>query len=377
VRFKGRIAIIGAGIGGLALAGFLARRGVELTVFEQASEFRRLGAGIQMSPNAVRVLRALGLAPLLRALAFQPRSWSNRVADTGAPLFDLTFGADAEARYGAPYLLMHRGDLHEALLSTAPAGVIAFGKALVGIERRGGAFRLRFADGSDALADAVIGADGVHSTVREFLLGPEKPRFTGRVAHRTVFPSALMAGYLVDTCTKWWGADRHIVIYPVNPRRDETYFVTSVPEPDWDVESWSTEGDMAEVRVAFAGFHDEVQRVIAHSPHVHKWALFERDPLPRWSDGAIALMGDACHPMTPYMAQGAATALEDAATILRSLEASDDAAEAFARYEATRIERTSRIQLTSRQNTWGRHAIDPGWVYGYDVWETPLSPPRA
>ena len=377
MRFKGTIAIIGAGIGGLALAGFLARRGVALTVYEQAREFRRLGAGIQMSPNAVRVLRALGLEPRLRALAFQPRSWSNRVADTGAPLFDLTFGADAEARYGAPYLLMHRGDLHEALLSTVPANLIAFGKTLVGIERRGGAFCLRFGDDSDALADAVIGADGVHSIVRQCLLGPEKPRFTGRVAHRTVFPSALMQGYLVDTCTKWWGPDRHIVIYPVNPRRDETYFVTSVPEPDWDVESWSTEGDMAEVRAAFAGFHDEVQRVIADCPAVHKWALFERDPLPRWSDGAIALMGDACHPMTPYMAQGAATALEDAAMILRSLEVSIDADEAFQRYEATRIERTSRIQLTSRQNTWGRHAVDPGWVYGYDVWETPLSPPRA
>jgi 6-hydroxynicotinate 3-monooxygenase len=374
VKFTGRVAIIGAGIGGLALAGFLARRGVGLTVFEQASEFRRLGAGIQMSPNAVRVLRALGLEPALRALAFQPRSWSNRVADTGAPLFDLTFGADAEARYGAPYLLMHRGDLHEALLSTVPAGVIAFGKTLVGIERRPGALRLSFADGSDASADAVIGADGVHSVVREFLLGPEKPRFTGRVAHRTVFPSALMAGYLVDTCTKWWGPDRHIVIYPVNPRRDETYFVTSVPEPDWDVESWSAEGDMTEVRRAFAGFHDDVQRVLAHCPHVHKWALFERDPLPRWSDGAVALLGDACHPMTPYMAQGAATALEDAAMITRCLDASDDVAEAFARYEATRLERTARIQLTSRQNTWGKHAVDPGWVYGYDVWQTPLSP---
>jgi 6-hydroxynicotinate 3-monooxygenase len=377
VRFTGKIAIIGAGIGGLALAGFLARRGVTPTVFEQASEFRRLGAGIQMSPNAVRVLRALGLEAHLRALAFYPRSWSNRVADTGAPLFDLTFGAEAEARYGAPYLLMHRGDLHQALLSTVPSAAIAFGKTLVGIERRAGALKLRFADGSDATADAVIGADGVHSIVREVLLGPEKPRFTGRVAHRTVFPSALMAGYLVETCTKWWGPDRHIVIYPVNPRRDETYFVTSVPEPDWDVESWSAQGDMAEVRRAFAGFHDDVQRVLAHCPQVHKWALFERDPLPRWHDGAVALLGDACHPMTPYMAQGAATALEDAAMITRCLETSDDATEAFGRYEAARIERTSRIQLTSRQNTWGKRAVDPGWVYGYDVWQTPLSPLRA
>lgn len=372
MSFKGNVAIVGAGIGGLALAGFLSRQGVNLTVYEQAKAFLRIGAGIQMSPNAVRVLRELGLEPLVRQIAFAPRSWSNRVWDSGAALFDLTFGAEAESRYGAPYLLLHRGDLHDALLGAVPAAVLTFGKDLVGIERSSGAFTLRFADGSRSTADAVIGADGVHSKVRETLLGPEKPRFTGRIAHRTVFPPALMQGYLVETCTKWWGPDRHIVIYPVNPRRDETYFVTSVPEPEWDVESWSARGDMAQVRRAFAGFHDDVQRVLANCPSVHQWALFERDPLPSWTDGPIALLGDACHPMTPYMAQGAATALEDAAMISRCLEASDDAVEAFQRYEATRIERTSRIQLTSRQNTWGKQQVDPSWVYGYDVWQTPL-----
>jgi salicylate hydroxylase/6-hydroxynicotinate 3-monooxygenase len=373
VSVTGKLAIIGAGIGGLALAGFLSRQGVKLTLYEQARNFQRIGAGIQMSPNAVRVLRALGLEPLVRQIAFAPRSWSNRVWDSGAPLFDLTFGPEAETRYGAPYLLMHRGDLHGALLSTVPAGLLAYDKTLVGIERIGGSFTLRFADGGSARADAVIGADGVHSRVREILLGPEKPRFTGRIAHRTTFPSALMKGYLVETCTKWWGPDRHIVIYPVDPRRDETYFVTSVPDPTWNVESWSARGDMAEVRRAFAGFHDDVQRVLAHCPTVHKWALFERDPLPRWTDGAVALLGDACHPMTPYMAQGAATALEDAAMIARCLDASPDPAEAFHRYEAVRHERTARIQLTSRQNNWGKSRVDPSWVYGYDVFQASLS----
>jgi salicylate hydroxylase/6-hydroxynicotinate 3-monooxygenase len=200
-------------------------------------------------------------------------------------LFDLTFGSQAEARYGAPYLLMHRGDLHAALASAVPQELLSYGKALVGIDRTGAGVNLRFADGSRAFADAVVGADGVHSKVREILLGPKKPRFVGRVAHRTVFPSALMRGYLVETCTKWWGPDRHIVIYPVNPQRHETYFVTSVPEPDWDVESWSARGDMAEVRRAFAGFHQDVERVLANCPAVHKWALFERDPLARWCDG--------------------------------------------------------------------------------------------
>lgn len=372
MSFAGRVAIVGAGVGGLALGGFLSRLGVPFAVYEQARQFTRLGAGIQMSPNAVKVLRALGLERRIRELAFAPRSWSNRVWNSGDNLFDFIYGDEAEAKYGAPYVLMHRGDLHDALHSTVPAGSIAFNKTLTNLARKGGGYELRFADGSTAAADAVIGADGVHSRVREILLGPEKPRFTGRVAHRTVFSSALMNGYLVETCTKWWGPDRHIVIYPVNPRRDETYFVTSVPDPDWDVESWSARGDMDAVRRAFGGFHDDVQKVLANCPSVHQWALFERDPLPRWTEGAIVLLGDACHPMTPYMAQGAATALEDAATIARCLAAVDDPGEALRRYEAARKDRTARIQLTSRQNSWGKGATDPGWVYGYDAFETPL-----
>jgi len=371
-RAAPRIAIIGAGIGGLALAGLLARRGVRATVYEQARQFQRIGAGIQMSPNAVRVLRALGLEPSLRRLAFEPRAWTHRVWDTGEHLSDLTFGAEAERRYGAPYLLMHRGDLHAALHSAVPPDLIAYGKRLVGLDAAAGGVRLRFSDGESALADAVIGADGVHSCVREILLGPERPRFTGRVAHRTVYPAALMPGPPVDTCTKWWGPDRHIVIYPVHPRLEEIYFVTSVPDPGWDVESWSARGDMREVMEAMAGFHPEVQRVLAACPEVHKWALFERDPLPRWADGPVVLLGDACHPMTPYMAQGAASALEDAAILSRCLESADDLAAAFAVFEATRLPRTSRIQLTSRENTWGKGPTDSAWVYGYDAWQVPL-----
>ena len=377
MQSRPEIAIIGAGIGGLALAGLLSRRGASVKVYEQATAFERLGAGIQMSPNAMHVLRALALEPLLRRLAFQPPAWSHRVWDTGEHLSDLTFGAEAERRYGAPYLLMHRGDLHAAILSTVPAASIRFGKQLRDIDIQGSAVTLRFADGSRATADGVVGADGVHSRVREILLGPERPIFTGRVAHRTVFASALLGDFAVHTCTKWWGPDRHIVVYPVNPRRDEIYFVTSVPDPNWDVESWSARGDMAEVQRALAGFHPDVQRLLAACPQVHKWALFERDPLPRWSEGPMVLLGDACHPMTPYMAQGAANALEDAAVLSRCLEGDADPAAAFRRYEATRRERTARIQLTSRQNTWGRAAVDPSWVYGYNAWHAPIAAPPA
>ena len=377
MKARPQIAIIGAGIGGLALAGLLSRQNAKVTVYEQAKAFQRLGAGIQMSPNAMRVLRALGLEPYLRRQAYQPRGWMHRVWDSGEFLSELTFGAEDEKRYGAPYLLLHRGDLHAALHSAVPDELIAFDRKLVGIERKGSGVALRFHDGSSATADAVIGADGVHSLVREFLLGPERPKFTGRVAHRTTFPAALLQGLSIDTCTKWWGPDRHIVIYPVDSRRDEIYFVTSVPDPEWNVESWSTRGEMDEVRRALAGFHDEVQQVLAACPGVHKWALFERDPLPRWADGPVVLLGDACHPMTPYMAQGAANALEDAAVLSRCLAEIDDVAGAFSCYEATRLERTARVQLTSRQNTWGKQAVDPFWVYGYDAMQTPLARPAA
>jgi len=368
-----QIAVIGAGIGGLALAGLLSRQGASVTVFEQAAAFERIGAGIQMSPNAMHVLRTLGLEPRLRRLAFEPQAWRHRVWDTGEHLSDLTFGAEAERRYGAPYLLLHRGDLHAAILSAVPADILRFNKQLSDIASHAAGIRLSFADGSRATVDAVVGADGVHSRVREILLGPERPTFTGRVAHRTVFPAALLGEFAVDTCTKWWGPDRHIVVYPVNPRRDEIYFVTSVPDPSWDVESWSARGEMAEVQRALAGFHGEVQTILAACPQVHKWALFERDPLPRWSEGPVVLLGDACHPMTPYMAQGAANALEDAAVLSRCLNETSDPAIAFRRYEATRLARTARIQLTSRQNTWGKQAVDPSWVYGYNACEAPIT----
>jgi 6-hydroxynicotinate 3-monooxygenase len=372
VGVKPNFAVVGAGIGGLAVAAFLVRQGAKVTIYEQATQFLRIGAGIQMSPNAMRVLRALGLEPLLRKLAFEPPSWANRVWDSGEHLFELTLGVRAESRYGAPYLLLHRGDLHSALFSIVPPELICFGKKLLDIDRRGAVHELRFSDGSSAVADAVIGADGVHSRLREILLGPEKPNFIGRVAYRTVFPTALMRGFALDTCTKWWGPDRHIIMYPVNPRRDETYFTTAVPDPEWEVESWSAQGNVADVRQAFVGFHEDVQRVLAACPQVHKWALFERDPLPSWSHDAVVLLGDACHPMTPYMAQGAASALEDAAMLSRCVAETGDIEEAFHRHEATRLERTSRLQLTSRQNTWGRQKVDPDWVYGYDVWNAPI-----
>jgi 6-hydroxynicotinate 3-monooxygenase len=370
------IAIVGAGMGGLATAAALHRRGIGVTVYEQARGFARLGAGIQIGCNAMQVLRGLGLERRMRQEAFCPRSWNNRDAGTGAVRYDQIFGASAEQKYGAPYLLAHRGDLHAALASAVPPDRIRLGHQVTGLDEDGPAAVLRFAGGGSARHDAVVAADGVHSLLRGLLFGSREVNFTGRIAYRTTFPAALLAGQEIDECTKWWGDDRHIVIYFVKPDRSEVYFVTSQPEPGFTVESWSATGDVRTLRAAFDGFHPQVQHVLAACPAVHKWALADRDPLPRWHDRNVTLLGDACHPMTPYMAQGAAMALEDAAVLARLLDGVADQAglrDAFRRFEATRKGRTSRVQLTSRANTWLRGKTDVDWVYSYNPWTAPLA----
>jgi 2-polyprenyl-6-methoxyphenol hydroxylase-like FAD-dependent oxidoreductase len=370
------IAIVGAGMGGLAAAATLRRAGfMNVRVYEQASRFARIGAGIQMMPNSMKVLRGIGVEERLRRIAFAPCSHLNRVWDTGAITNELPM---PESRYGAPYLCMHRGDLHDALASVVPPESIHLGRRLVGLAQTGNSATLHFADGTQADADLVIGADGVHSTVRDIILGPERPVNRGRVAYRAVFPASLMGGTDIGASrTKWWGPDRHIVIYYTKADRSEIYFVTSVPEPlEWMTrESWSAKGDVAELRAAYRGFHADVRAVLEACPDCHKWAILERDPLPRWSDGRIVLLGDACHPMTPYMAQGAATSIEDAAILARCLEAveGEDVEGALKRYEAHRKPRTSRIQAISSANTWlQKSGDDPDWLYGYDAWNVPL-----
>ena len=369
------VAIVGAGMGGLATAAALRRVGIDVTVYEQAQQFARIGAGIQIGCNAMRVLRELGLESRLRQQSFYPRSWNNRDWRTGEVKFDMIFGETAERRFGAPYLLAHRGDLHAALASIVPDDCIRLDHRLVGLDESAGGVRLTFTDGATAVADAVVGADGVHSIVRDILFGVSKANFTGRIAYRTTYPAALLGGRGIGDCTKWWGEDRHIVIYYVKPDRSEVYFVTSQPEPDFRVESWSAKGDVGELRSGFTGFDSEVEHVLAACPDVHKWAIFDREALDQWVDGNVTLLGDACHPMTPYMAQGAAMAIEDAAVLSRCLEGVDASgvADAFRRFEATRKGRTTRVQETSRANRWLKEKTDTDWVYAYDAWTVPLA----
>jgi 2-polyprenyl-6-methoxyphenol hydroxylase-like FAD-dependent oxidoreductase len=370
------IAIIGAGMGGMAVAGTLRRAGFQnIRIFEQASRFARIGAGIQMMPNSMKVLRGIGVEERLRAVAFAPYSHLNRDGCTGEVTIELPM---PESLYGAPYLCMHRADLHDALASVVPQEIVHLNKKLTGIVQAGKRVGVSFADGTEETADLVIGADGVHSAVRDIVLGPESPINRGRVAYRAVFPASLMNGKDIGPSrTKWWGKDRHIVIYYTKADRSEIYFVTSVPEPvEWMTrESWSAKGDVRELREAYKDFHEDVRAVLDACPDCHKWAILEREPLPTWSKGRVVLLGDSCHPMTPYMAQGAATSIEDAAILARCLEAAEgDAIEpALERYEAHRKPRTSRIQAISSANTWMQKGEqDTSWLYGYDAWNVSL-----
>jgi 2-polyprenyl-6-methoxyphenol hydroxylase-like FAD-dependent oxidoreductase len=369
------IAIVGAGMGGLTAAATLRQAGFDVQVYEQAPRFARIGAGIQMMPNSMKVLRQIGVEERIRPVSFEPYSHLNRAWDTGKVVRELPM---PESLFGAPYLCMHRAELHDALRAVLPDNIIHLGRKLVGIEQSGGRVTLIFENGTRAHADAVVGADGVHSVVRDLIVGPDAPIHKGRIAYRAVFPSALMNGFDIGRSrTKWWGTDRHIVIYYTTAARSEVYFVTSVPEPaEWMTrESWSAKGDVKELRAAYEGFHHDVRAVLEACPDCHKWAILEREPLPRWSEGRVVLLGDAAHPMTPYMAQGGATAMEDAAVLARCLQAAgEDVESAFRLFEQHRKPRTSRIQAISSANTWMKGGDeDTTWLYGYDAWNAPLN----
>jgi len=285
----------------------------------------------------------------------------------------------ASEKYGTPFYALHRGDLHAALNRLVPESQIHLGKQLLSFEQESNHVLLQFEDGTRVRANAVIGADGVHSLIRDTLLGPEEPRFTGKIAYRTTYPSSRLKGVDIgQSRTKWWGVDRHIVIYYVTRQQDEIYFVTSQPEDaSWTTkESWSSKGELGALRQAYAGFHSDVQAVLEACPEVYKWALYERDPLPKWCEGSVLLMGDACHPMTPYMAQGAAMALEDSVVLARVMaQASpNEWPQAFQLFEQIRKPRTSMIQRASSANQWMQKKTNPDWVYGYNAWEVPLVP---
>jgi 6-hydroxynicotinate 3-monooxygenase len=272
---------------------------------------------------------------------------------------------------------MTRADLQTALIAGLQPETIELGKRLLNIDDNGSRPRMTFADGTTAEADFVVGADGVNSRIRELLLGPTPPVFSGVVAYRSAFSTSRLSGRQFADSTKWWGEDRHFIIYYLSGARDIICVITGAREKNWDVSVPSLPATVDEVRQTYVGFHEEVQSVIDAAPEFSKWPLFVRDPLPLWSRGKIVLLGDACHPMRPHMGQGAAMAMEDAVMLVRCLKAESSLQNAFERYRINRIDRTSAIQQESQKNTWMKYEMDPGWVYGYDVFYLPLQPLSA
>ncbi len=370
---KKRIAVVGAGLGGLTAAGFLQRSGFEVKVYEQAPTFSRIGAGIILSANVTKVLRRLGLEDGLIAAGIKSQSYVSRAWDTGATMAEFVFDAAAERHYGGPYVHIHRGDLHAVLERGVAPGTIAFDHRLVDLNDTAGAMRLFFANGATADADVVIGADGIRSRVREVLIDNEPPQFVGAVAYRAIFPARRLNGMFIPDCTKWWGTDRHCLPYYLTGRRDEVYAIGVVPASGWDSDEASVPTTREAYLESFTGFHADLQRVLQAVDTVSLWPIFDRERNDRWTGGRIALLGDACHPMRPFMAAGGAMAVEDAAILSRCLATFDDPAEAFRCYEATRIPRAADVQRISIENTWMRGPTDTDWFYCYDACTAPLA----
>lgn len=342
------ILIAGAGIAGLTTALALLQRGVDVDVYEQASELRELGAGLQIGPNGSRILIELGLQRKLEPVVCEAASKEVRLWNTGQAwkLFDL--GRDCIERFGAPYWMVHRGDLHAVLLDAVRAArpdAIHAGFPVRGFSQGNDAVTLHFENGRPSAAgDAIIAADGVHSRLRHAAGVVDKTFFTGIMAWRGL----VAADRLPDDArrpvgTNWIGVGGHVVTYPL--RGGDIYnFVGVVEGRDWPIESWNERGTHDECLADFEGWHPIVRRMIRNLNVPFKWALPGREPLTSWAFGRLCLVGDACHPTLPFLAQGANMAIEDAFVIARCIAAgTDDIPAAFRRFEQLRVERTSKI----------------------------------
>ncbi|WP_328471222.1 FAD-dependent monooxygenase [Actinoplanes sp. NBC_00393] len=383
------VAVIGGGIGGLTAAFCLLRAGFDVHVYEQAGRLSEVGAGIQVSPNASRLLHRLGLADALAATGVKPLAWHQRRWDDGRTLLRAPLAEALEATYGFPHYQMHRADLLAALAAELPASRVHTGHRLTGFTARADAISVTFANGRSADVGVLVGADGIHSAVRQGLFGADRARFTGCVAYRGVVPADRLRHLELEvTAQIWLGPGQHFVHYFISGKR-LVNFVAVIEQDRWTRESWTDRGSIADALGAYQGWHPQVREIIGAADETYVWALFDRPPLPRWSAGRVTLLGDAAHAMLPFMAQGAAQAIEDGATLAECLRQDRAVEAALRRYEGERLARTSRLQEMSAGNKTRFHLPDGpaqrdrdrqlaaggqawsfnglGWVYEHDA----------
>ncbi|MEV6850018.1 FAD-dependent monooxygenase [Actinoplanes sp. NPDC051411] len=351
--------VVGGGIGGLSATLSLLAAGLDVHLYERAPALGEIGAGVQISPNASRVLHRLGLAEALARTAVRPLALHQRRWNDGRTLQRAPLAGPVEARFGFPYYHMHRADLIAALAGAIPAERIHLGHRLAGFTDTGDGVRAQFANGVGAESDVLVGADGIHSLVRAGLFGAQSPRFTGCVAYRGLVPESRLRDLSIEvTMQAWLGPGRHFVNYFVGGGQ-LVNFVAVIEQDSWTRESWTDRGDPADVLAAFDGWHPQVRGVLEAADEAFIWALFDRAPLDHWSRGRVTLLGDSCHAMLPFMAQGAAQAIEDGATLAACLAAAGpDPAVALHRYETLRLRRATRLQAMSADNKRRFHLPD-------------------
>ena len=394
------VAMIGGGIGGLAAALHLLRAGFDVQVYEQSPQLLEVGAGLVISPNASKLLIRLGLGDEMKRIGVNPAAFHQRRWQDGRTLARSRLRETTEAAFGAPAYVFHRGEMNAVLTHAMPPERVHVAHRCVGFTERGDQIEARFENGKTITADVLIGTDGIHSVIRHQLLGAERPRFTGCIAYRGLIPMERVAHLDIEVAsTNWMGPGRHFVHYPVASGR-LLNFVGLIEQDAWEVESWTEPGDLKVLAAAYQGWHPQVRAIIAAADHTFKWALLDRMPLPRWSFGRITLLGDACHPMLPFLGQGAGQAIEDGAALTSCLlKHGDDVVAALKRYEAVRLPRTARVQQISRDNKdrfhlpdgpaqqerdarmatgttdWSPQAIT--WLYGHDAAVLPEEPVAA
>lgn len=353
------VAIIGGGIGGLSAALALLQAGIDAHVYEQADALGEVGAGVQISPNASRLLHRAGLAESLASTAVAAMAIHQRQWQDGRTLLCAPLGTVMEAAFGAPHYQIHRADLLQILANALPAANVHLGYRLTTLVDHGSHVEAEFANGKRIVADALVGADGIHSTVRRVVFGAENPRFTGCACYRGLVPADRLAHLELPTTVQvWMGPGKHFVHYFVRGGQ-LVNFVAVVEQETWSSESWTDRGKVADALRAFEGWHPQVRDILGAVDDTYKWALFDRKPMAHWSVGRLTLLGDACHPMLPFVAQGASQAIEDGAALSTCLvNAGQDIAEALRRYERLRLLRTAKIQSLSEENKRRFHLPD-------------------